>query len=338
MDEERQYYLEIGQIKVLIPEEELEQFQTIEIGNYAIEELTRLTNWEPDTITLALRSEINDYQLNPEQTDIEAALRRLRSSDYPEKAYWDLALRGQIARQQVVEANLRLVVHFAMKRTRSGLPVEDLIQEGNLGLLHTVDLFNYHLGFKFSTYASKSIPDLIERAIANQSQVIRVPVYMLNARNKLIQASADLEAQLQRPPKPEEIAAALGQDWNERKIQEILDSYKPTTSLESPLTSEDEGGLTLLDIIFAPDEQAPGQEIDGVILSEYVETLLKLLPEPDLSVIRLRYGLTGGREHTLQEIANQYSKTREWARRVEKRALEKLQEQARQMNLQDFLD
>lgn len=337
MDEERQYYLEIGQIKVLIPEEELEQFQTIEIGNYAIEELARLTNWEPDAITLALRSEINGYQLNPEQTNIEAALRRLRSSDYPEKAYWDLALRGQIARQQVVEANLRLVVHFAMKRTRSGLPVEDLIQEGNLGLLHTVDLFNYHLGFKFSTYASKSIPDLIKRAIANQSQVIQVPVHMVNTRNKLIQASSDLEARLKRPPTPEEIAAALGQDWDEHKIQEILDSYKPTTSLDSPLTSDDEGELTLLDILPAPDEPTP-EKIDGVGLSAYVETLLKLLPEPDLSVIRLRYGLTGGHEHTLQEIANQYGKTREWARRVEKRALEKLQEQARQMNLQDFLD
>ena len=336
MDEEQQYYLEIGQIKVLIPEEELEQFQAIEIGNYAIKELSAITSFEPDTITLALRSEVNDYPLNPEQTDLEAAIRRLRSADYPERAYWELALRGQLAHQQVVEANLRLVVYLARKRTGRGLSLEDLIQEGNLGLLHTVDLFNYHLGFKFSTYASKSILDLIKRAIANQSQVIRVPVHVLNARLKLIQASSDLEAKLKRPPTTEEIAAALGQDWDEHKIQEISDSYKSTTSLDALLSDDD--GLTLLDILFSPDEPTPDQQIDGVLLSKYVETLLKLLPEPDCSVIQLRYGLTSGREHTLQEIGAQYGKTREWARRVETRALAKLQEQARQMNLQDFLD
>lgn len=338
MDEEQQYYLEIGQIKVLIPEEELEQFQAIEIGNYAIKELSAITSFEPDTITLALRSEVNDYPLNPEQTDLEAAIRRLRSADYPERAYWELALRGQLAHQQVVEANLRLVVYLARKRTGRGLSLEDLIQEGNLGLLHTVDLFNYHLGFKFSTYASKSILDLIKRAIANQSQVIRVPVHVLNARLKLIQASSDLEAKLKRPPTTEEIAAALGQDWDEHKIQEISDSYKSTPSLDALLSDDDEDGLTLLDVLVAPDEPAPDQKIDGVLLSNYVETLLKLLPEPDCSVIQLRYGLTSGREHTLQEIGAQYGKTREWARRVETRALAKLQEQARQMNLQDFLD
>ena len=302
-DPVRQYLHEIGRVPLLTLTEEIELARRMEAGQEARTELE------------------NNLDLD------ERARRRLQRTGED----------GDLAKQQLIEANLRLVVSIAKKYANRGMGILDLIQEGNQGLIRGAEKFEYRRGFKFSTYATWWIRQAINRSIADQSRNIRIPVHMVETMHKLARTTRQLTMELNREPSHEEIAEAMGPGWDPAKVEETLRVTRDTVSLATPVG--DEGDSSIAD--FLPDDrgESPLSQVTSVLMGEALNRALGALEPREALVIRLRKGLEDGREHTLEEVGQHFGVTRERIRQIENKALRKLKyHQSRQGYLREYLE
>ncbi len=303
-DPVRQYLHEIGRVSLLTLEEEISLARRIEEGEAA------------------------KVRLDEESDDL---------NEREQRAFKRIVEDGEMARQHLIEANLRLVVSIAKKYTGRGLGFLDLIQEGNQGLIRAVEKFEYRRRYKFSTYATWWIRQAINRAIADQARTIRIPVHMVETINKLTRAARQLQQELSREPTYEEIAEQMGPGWSGDKVEEVFKVSQEPVSLETPIGDEKDSFYG----DFIPDEnvESPVDQASRTLLSEQLEEALDKLTERESVVLKLRKGLVDGREHTLEEVGAHFGVTRERIRQIENKALRKLKyHESRTRKLRDFLE
>jgi RNA polymerase primary sigma factor len=302
-DSVRAYLKQIGKVALLNAEEEVDLAKRIEAGLYAAEQLHR---------------EDSTDKLSPQ-------LRR--------DLCW-IVRDGQRANNHLLEANLRLVVSLAKRYTGRGMPLLDLIQEGNLGLIRAVAKFDYTKGFKFSTYATWWIRQAITRAMADQARTIRIPVHMTEVINKLASIQRDLRQGLGREPTPEELASEL--DITPGKVLEIQHYARDPISLDQ--TIGDEGDSQLGDFIEDSQAVIALDAVSFTLLQDQLQSVLATLSEREASIIRLRFGLTDGQPRTLEEISRLHGVTRERIRQIETKTMSKLRHPSRSQQLRDYLN
>ncbi|HEX8009196.1 MAG TPA: RNA polymerase sigma factor RpoD [Trebonia sp.] len=295
----RIYLREIGRVPLLTAEDEVELAKSIEAGLYAEE---KLNGGFP--------------LLGAERADLE----------------W-LAADGVRAKQQLIEANLRLVVSIAKRYIGRGLVFLDLIQEGNLGLIRAVEKFDYTRGYKFSTYATWWIRQAITRAIADQARTIRVPVHMVETINKLARVQRQLHQELGREATVEEIAAEIGIEPG--RVAEIQRIAQEPVSLQSPIGEEESD---LGDFIEDADAVVPIEAAAFIMLQDQLDRVLCELSEREQRIIQLRFGLSDGHPRTLEEVGREFGVTRERIRQIESKTLAKLRHPSRALLLREYLD
>ena len=293
-----------------------------EVENLKLDEITE-TSYEgisvDDPVRMYLR-EIGKIPLLSYDKELELAKRILEGDEE--------------AKQELAEANLRLVVSIAKNYVGRGLLFLDLIQEGNMGLIKAVEKFDYTKGFKFSTYATWWIRQAITRAIADQARTIRIPVHMVETINRLIRTSRHLLQQLGREPTPEEIAKEM--DMSVEKVMEIQKIAQDPVSLETPIGEEDDSHLG--DFIQDEDSPAPQDAASYTLLREQLEEVMKTLTPREAKVLRLRFGLDDGKARTLEEVGKEFDVTRERIRQIEAKALRKLRHPSRSKKLRDYMN
>ena len=297
-DPVRMYLKEIGKVSLLTADEEIELAKRMEQGD-------------------------EDAKKRPAEEEIELAQKM--EAGGPE---------GEAAKKKLAEANLRLVVSIAKRYVGRGMLFLDLIQEGNLGLIKAVEKFDFHKGFKFSTYATWWIRQAITRAIADQARTIRIPVHMVETINKLIRISRQLLQELGREPTAEELAVEM--QMPEEKVREIMKIAQEPVSLETPIGEEEDSHLG----DFIPDDYipAPAEAAAFTLLKEQLMEVLDTLTEREEKVLRLRFGLDDGRARTLEEVGKEFNVTRERIRQIEAKALRKLRHPSRSKKLKDYLE
>ena len=304
-DPVRMYLKEIGKVPLLTAEQEVTLAKRIEAGLLAAEKL------DPESVAGA--TELGDNQ--------RASLQAVQRD-------------GELARRQLTEANLRLVVSIAKRYVGRGMALLDLIQEGNLGLIRAVEKFDYTKGFKFSTYATWWIRQAITRAIADQARTIRIPVHMVETMNKVLRIQRQMLQELGREPTVEEIAAKV--DLTPDKVREIQRIAQEPVSLETPVGEEDDSLLG--DFVEDPNVIAPATAAARALLTEAIEEALQELNDRERAVVRLRFGLEDGQIRTLEEVGKEFGVTRERIRQIESKTLAKLRHPTRSQRLRDYLE
>ena len=303
-DPVRMYLKEIGKVPLLTAAEEIDLAMKIEAGVAATEELERA-----------------------EDEGVELPRRELRRLGRIEQV-------GLDAKQQLIEANLRLVVSIAKRYVGRGMLFLDLIQEGNLGLIRAVEKFDYKKGFKFSTYATWWIRQAITRAIADQARTIRIPVHMVETINKLVRIQRQLLQDLGREPTPEEIGEQMG--LTAERVREIQKISQEPVSLETPIGEEEDSQLG--DFIEDDAAVVPPDAASFSMLQEQLSKVLDGLAERERKVISLRFGLEDGHPRTLEEVGREFGVTRERIRQIESKTLAKLRHPSRSSKLKDYLE
>jgi RNA polymerase primary sigma factor len=302
-DPVRMYLKEIGKVPLLTPERETELARGMSIGFEA---------------QMTLEEAAAEGQELPAEVE-----RELKQT----------VRKGEVCKQDLAEANLRLVVSIAKRYVGRGMLFLDLIQEGNLGLIKAVEKFDYRKGYKFSTYATWWIRQAITRAIADQARTIRIPVHMVETINKVIRVSRQLLQELGHDPSPEEIAEKMVMPVE--KVREILKIAQEPVSLETPIGEEEDSHLG----DFIPDEDAsePSEAASFTLLKEQLIDVLGTLTPREEKVLKLRFGLEDGHTRTLEEVGKEFHVTRERIRQIEAKALRKLRHPSRSKRLKDFL-
>ena len=303
-DPVRMYLKEIGKVDLLTASEEVDLAMKIEAGLEATEKLEA--------------ADAGELELT------RAEMRRLTRIENV----------GLEAKQALISANLRLVVSIAKRYVGRGMLFLDLIQEGNLGLIKAVEKFDYTKGYKFSTYATWWIRQAITRAIADQARTIRIPVHMVETINRVLRTSHSMVQKLGREPTTKEIADEL--HIEESKVEEVLKIAQEPVSLETPIGEEEDSHLG--DFIQDDEASQPSEEASYTLLREQLEEVLSTLTPREEQVLRMRFGLTDGKPHTLEEVGKEFDVTRERIRQIESKALRKLRHPSRSKKLRDFLN
>ena len=321
-DPVRMYLKEIGKVPLLTAAEEIDLAMKIEAGVAAGEQLEAADKAEKD---LKMAQETGRDIVVDESLILDRRERRRLSR---------IEQVGLDAKQQLIEANLRLVVSIAKRYVGRGMLFLDLIQEGNLGLIRAVEKFDYTKGFKFSTYATWWIRQAITRAIADQARTIRIPVHMVETINKLVRIQRQLLQELGREPTPEEIGEEMG--LTAERVREIQKISQEPVSLETPIGEEEDSQLG--DFIEDDAAVVPPDAASFSMLQEQLAKVLEGLAERERKVISLRFGLEDGHPRTLEEVGREFGVTRERIRQIESKTLAKLRHPSRSSKLKDYLE
>ena len=322
-----------------IPEEEIVDPNTL-VDSFGIDDPVRMYLKEIGKVDLLTsEQEVALAQAMVAGQEAKAQLEEMKAEgiELPDDARREmekLVKAGERAKQNLAEANLRLVVSIAKRYVGRGMLFLDLIQEGNLGLIKAVEKFDYTKGYKFSTYATWWIRQAITRAIADQARTIRIPVHMVETINKVIRVSRQLLQELGHDPTPEEISEEMNMPVD--KVREILKIAQEPVSLETPIGEEEDSHLG----DFIPDEDAsePSEAASFTLLKEQLVEVLSTLTPREEKVLKLRFGIEDGRTRTLEEVGKEFNVTRERIRQIEAKALRKLRHPSRSKKLKDFLN